>query len=206
MDRRRPAPARGSRCCGRWVRLRAKVEGAAMNRVVRVALTVSALSLGLALAGCESFDPTNILDLEIFNTKKKLQGERHRVFREGTRGVPHGVRQELVKGYQPPPEEQPPQAAAAPVEEPKPKPKPKPKVVAKPKDESKPTAITVRPSQAQSEAQAQPQPQPQPQSQAQWPDPPPMAQQQPAPGASSGSWAPSAGQVPWPPAPPSRSF
>jgi len=164
-----------------------------MNRVVRVALTVYAVSLGLALAGCESFDPTNILDLEIFNTKKKLQGERHPVFPEGTPGVPHGVPQELVKGYQPPPEEQPPQAAAAPVEEPKPKPKPKPKVVAKPKDESKPTAITVRPSQAQSQTQ--------PQGQVQWPD---QAQpQQPAAGAWPGG-GPSGGGVAWPDPPAPR--
>jgi hypothetical protein len=161
-----------------------------MNRVARAALTVSALSLGLLLAGCESFDPTNILDLEIFNTKKKLPGERHPVFPEGTPGVPQGVPQELVKGYQAPPEE-PPQAAAAPVEA---KPKPKPKVVAKPKDESKPTAITVRPSQGQSQAQSQ--------GQTQWPDPP-APQRQPATGAWPSSPQPSGG-VAWPDPPAPR--
>jgi hypothetical protein len=130
-----------------------------MNRFARVALTASALSLALVLAGCESFDPTAIFDAEIFNTKKKLPGDRRAVFPEGTPGVPQGVPQELVKGYQAPEEPQP--AAAAPVEA-KPKPKPKPRVVAKPKEESTPTAVTVHPSQAQS----------QPQSQTQWPDPP----------------------------------
>ena len=75
-----------------------------MNRFARIALTVPVLSLGLALAGCESFDPTSILDMEIFNTKKKLPGDRRAVFPEGTPGVPQGVPQELVKGYQAPPE------------------------------------------------------------------------------------------------------
>jgi outer membrane biosynthesis protein TonB len=129
-----------------------------MNRFTRITLIVPALSLGLALAGCESFDPTAIFDAEIFNTKKKLPGDRRAVFPEGTPGVQQGVPQELVKGYQQPePEPPPPQAEA----KPKPKPKPKPKVVAKPKEESTPTAVTVRP-----------QAQPQQSSQQQWPDPP----------------------------------
>jgi outer membrane biosynthesis protein TonB len=147
-----------------------------MNRFSRVTLTVSALSLGLLLAGCETFDPTTIFDAEIFNTKKKLPGERQPVFPEGTPGVSQGVPQEMVKGYQPPGEPEPPAKQA----EPKPKPKPKPKVVAKPKEESAPTAVTVRPSP--------------PPPQGQWPDPP---RQQPAAG---GGWPGSAqsGQVAWP--------
>src|SRR4030095_10845728 len=77
-----------------------------MNRFARGALTVSMLTLGLALAGCGSFDPTQfdptaIFDAEIFNTKKKLPGHRKAVCPEGTRGVPQGVPQELVKGHQP---------------------------------------------------------------------------------------------------------
>jgi hypothetical protein len=127
-----------------------------MSRVAGIILTVFALSLGLVLAGCGSFDPTSILD--VFDTKKKLPGERQPVFPEGTPGVSQGVPPEMVKGYQPPPEPEPAQAAAE--SKAKPKPKPKPKVVASPKEESKPTAVTVRPSS-------------QSQSQAQWPDPPP---------------------------------
>ena len=130
-----------------------------MNRFARTTLIVPALSLGLILAGCESFDPTAIFDAEIFNTKKKLPGDRRAVFPEGTPGVPQGVPQELVKGYQAQEPEPPPPPPA----EAKPKPKPKPKVVAKPKEESAPTAVTVRPSQAQSQGQ----------SQQQWPEPPP---------------------------------
>ena len=150
-----------------------------MSRFARVILTVSALSL--TLGGCESFDPTAIFDAEIFNTKKKLPGERQPVFPEGTPGVSQGVPPELVKGYQPPPEPEP--AAKEATAEPKPKSRPKPKVVAKPKDDSTPTAVTVRPSRAES--------------QPQWPDPPPVQRQQPEAGAWPGSAQP-AGQVAWP--------
>src|SRR5215472_10591021 len=97
-----------------------------MNAVARIALTAAALALGLALAGCENFDPTAIMDNDLFSTKKKLQGERHPVFPEGTPGVPQGVPPELVKGYQAPPEPEP-VKQAQPAES-KPKAKPKPKV------------------------------------------------------------------------------
>ena len=78
-----------------------------MNRFARVALSASLLSTSTLLAGCgsfdpSSFDPTAVFDMEIFNTKKKLPGERKPVFPEGTPGVPQGVPQELVKGYQDP--------------------------------------------------------------------------------------------------------
>src|ERR687887_122997 len=108
-----------------------------MNRFARGALTLSLLSIGFGFAGCgsmdtSSFDPTAIFDLEIFNTKKKLPGERKAVFPEGTPGVPQGVPQELVKGYEPTDhaEESQSTAQAAPAEpkpEAKAKPKPKPK-------------------------------------------------------------------------------
>jgi len=75
-----------------------------MKRFVRVGSTVGVLLLGLSLAGCEDFDPTAIFDSDFFNTKKKLPGERHPVFPEGTPGVAQGVPPELMKGYQPPPE------------------------------------------------------------------------------------------------------
>src|SRR3979490_3627120 len=108
-----------------------------MNRFTRVTVTVSALSFGLLLAGCESFDPTSIFDSEIFNTKKKLPGDRRAVFPEGTPGVPQGVPQELVKGYQEPAQAQEAQAAAPkpPPAEAKTKPKPQPKVAATPNEE-----------------------------------------------------------------------
>ena len=64
----------------------------------------SVLALGVSLAGCESFpiDPS-----EWFSNKKPLPGERRAVFPEGVPGVPQGVPQELVEGYQPPPNQAP---------------------------------------------------------------------------------------------------
>jgi len=153
-----------------------------MIRTARIALTVSVLSLGLALAGCESFDPTTLLDSDFFSTKKKLQGERRPVFPEGTPGVQQGVPPELVKGYQPTEQQEPsPEQtqSAEPKPEAKPKPKPKPKVVAKPKPEPAP----AQPAQAE---------------QTQWPDPP----RQPTAGGF-GAAQPS-GQVAWPDPPTSR--
>jgi hypothetical protein len=151
-----------------------------MNRIVRITVTATALSLGLLLAGCDSFDPTAIFDAEIFNTKKKLSGERKPVFPEGTPGVSKGVPPELVKGYQPPPEEPPQAAVPEPKAEAKPKPKPKPKVAAKP---------PAPPAQAQPNPPVQ---QPQATAGGGWPSPPP------APG---GVAQPSGGPA-WPDPPP----
>jgi len=97
--------------------------------------TASTLAVVLAIAGCTQggqFDPTEVLAADPFGTKKKLQGEREPLFPSGVPGAESGVPHDLVKGYQPPPEQtaeetvgttKPPAAAA----EAKPKPKPKPK-------------------------------------------------------------------------------
>ena len=37
-----------------------------MKRIARIALTATAISLASLVAGCESFDPTNLFDAEIF--------------------------------------------------------------------------------------------------------------------------------------------
>ena len=153
-----------------------------MGGYMRVGLTIGALALGLALTACESFDPTDIFDAEIFNTKKKLPGERIPVFPQGTPGVPQGVPQELVKGYQAPPESASKEANAAESVEakPKPKPKPKPKVVAKPPDPSATGSVRAPAPSAEANAQptqaapaASPWPNsPQPSGGIAWPDPP----------------------------------
>ena len=160
-----------------------------MGGYMRVGLTIGALALGLALAACESFDPTDIFDAEIFNTKKKLPGERIPVFPQGTPGVPQGVPQELVKGYHAPPESASKEAKAAPKEanvaepaeaQPKPKPKPKPKVVARPPDPSATGSVRAPAPSAEANAQptqaapaASPWPNsPQPSGGIAWPDPP----------------------------------
>jgi hypothetical protein len=86
-------------------------------------VTAAALAFGLALAGCDSFDPLDKLsELDIMGTSKKpLQGERRAVFDSGVPGVPQGVPPEMVKGYQPPPEAPPPVIEAKPEKKAKPK-------------------------------------------------------------------------------------
>jgi len=167
-----------------------------MISFARTGLVLLALSLGLLLSGCEGFDPTSFMDYDFFNTKKRLPGDRKPVFPEGTPGVPQGVPNELMKGYQPAEQAQEPQPTAQAVpSEPKPKlepaakAKPKPRVVAKPKEDASPPAASAEPTQAQS--------------QVQWPDPPPMQQQSPA-GAWPGSSPSASGAVAWPDPPPTR--
>jgi len=98
------------------------------------------LAVMLVLAGCTpggQFDPTEVLSTDVFDTKKKLKGEREPVFPNGVPGAETGVPPDLVKGYQPPPEppaeaaESRPAAAAA-ATKPKPKQKPKPKLARAP--------------------------------------------------------------------------
>ena len=81
------------------------------------------LALGLALAGCESFDPLDKLsELDIMGVSKKpLAGERRPVFDSGVPGVPQGVPPEMVRGYQAPAETPPPVVEAKPEKKPKPK-------------------------------------------------------------------------------------
>ena len=50
-----------------------------------------------ALSACDTLD-----SFELFDTKKKLQGERKPVFPEGVPGVTVGVPPDLVKGYKEP--------------------------------------------------------------------------------------------------------
>ena len=77
---------------------------------MRRTLTLVALACGLALAGCDSFDPMDkFQDWDIMGGgKTPVKGERRDVFPSGVPGVPQGVPPEMVKGYQPPAEEPPP--------------------------------------------------------------------------------------------------
>src|SRR4029077_18977420 len=90
-------------------------------RARRIFLIASLLAAGFALSGCESFDPESW-----FNTKKPLPGDRRPMFPGGVPGVPQGVPQDLVKGYQPPPDSPPEVVTAEPKPKPKPAPNPKP--------------------------------------------------------------------------------
>jgi hypothetical protein len=102
----------------------------------------SALALLAVLAGCTKagqFDPTEILNSDAFDSKKKLKGDREPVFPNGVPGTTTGVPPDLMKGYQPPPDQADadtippaPGAKAQAAEKPKAKPKPKPKLAAAP--------------------------------------------------------------------------
>jgi hypothetical protein len=144
----------------------------------------TAVALVLVLAACTpggQFDPTTIFANDMFDNKKKLQGNREPVFPNGVPGTTSGVPPDLVKGYQPPPDQAadadangaPPGAAAEPE---KPKPKPKPKVAAAPAPHPHPTRISVGPAGspppgAPPAAAPAPPPAP-PGAQSPWPDPP----------------------------------
>jgi hypothetical protein len=155
----------------------------------------TATALVLVLAACTpggQFDPTTIFANDMFDNKKKLQGDREPVFPNGVPGTTAGVPPDLVKGYQPPPDQAadadangaPPTAAAAEPEKPKPKPKPKPKVATAPAPH--PTRISVGPSGS---PPAAPAPQAAPsQSPGSWPAPPPAAPGQPAAQPSQSGW------------------
>jgi hypothetical protein len=155
----------------------------------------SAAALVLALAGCTpggQFDPTTLFANDMFDTKAKLKGDRQPVFPNGVPGTNPGVPQDLVKGYQPPPDQAAdttaPDAAAA--EAAKNKPKPKPKVARAPaQPPAPPRRINVGPGPGQA-APAAPQgaaPAPQQSQQSPFPPPPPPAApaQQPNPTVES---------------------
>jgi len=157
----------------------------------------SAAALVLALAGCTpggQFDPTSLLANDMFDTKTKLKGDRQPVFPNGVPGASSGVPQDLVKGYQPPPDQavdaNAPDAAAEEAAKNQPKPKPKPKVARAPAQPpaAPPRRINVGPGPGQA-APAAPQgaaPAPQQSQQSAFPPPPPTAPaQQPAPTVES---------------------
>src|SRR5215468_2331126 len=67
------------------------------RRLARLVLAMVVAATGPVLSACESLDT-----FEIFDTKKKLAGERKPVFPEGVPGVASGVPPELMKGYHEP--------------------------------------------------------------------------------------------------------
>jgi hypothetical protein len=144
------------------------------------------LAFMLVLEGCTpggQFDPTTLLNNDMFDSKTKLKGQREPLFPNGVPGTTTGVPADLVKGYQPPPDQTDadasaqgapaPAAPAKPVEKPKPKPKvavgrpqPRSAKIEKPPSSS-PTRIDIG-------AKGAPPQQP---SAAPWPNSPPAAQQ-----------------------------
>jgi hypothetical protein len=113
--------------------------------LVRVGIVLAAVSVLAACTKGGQFDPTTLLDNDMFDNKKPVTGQREPVFPTGVPGISNGIPADLYKGYQPPPEQAADTGSAAtpilpPSEEPapqaadasKPKPKPKTKVARKP--------------------------------------------------------------------------
>jgi hypothetical protein len=152
----------------------------------RLVLAAIVVATGPVLSACDSLD-----SFEIFDSKKKLTGERKPVFPEGVPGVAAGVPAELVKGYHEPEGGglDPARAAAEAAAEPAAKAK-------KPKPETKPET------------------KPAPQRTASKPAPKPPAQSDPygaAPTRAAGPEpaqqpAPQAGTAPWPTAQPQAAW
>lgn len=175
-----------------------------MRVCARLVLVSLALSAGFSLAACDSIDRITDTMQGMFDTKKRLPGERKAVFPEGVPGVTQGVPQEYLPASKQPEEAVDPAAqegqspadtksAETPGEK-KPARKPRPRAADAPKkqvEQEKPaTAETTKPAQAQAPwPQSQ---QTQSQSQAAWPQ-----QQQQKPGSAT---------APWPDAPPAGTF
>jgi hypothetical protein len=153
----------------------------------------SAAALVLVLAGCTpggQFDPTTLLANDMFDTKTKLKGDRQPVFPNGVPGTNSGIPQDLVKGYQPPPDQAADTTApdAAAQDAAKNKPKLKPKVARAPAQPPAPAArrINIGPSPGQAAPAAPQGAAPQPSQQSAFPPPPPTAPaQQPNPTVES---------------------
>jgi hypothetical protein len=146
-------------------------------------LAAIVIATGPVLSACDSLDT-----FDMFDSKKKLAGERKPVFPEGVPGVSSGVPPELVKGYHEPEGGglDPAKAAAEAAAEPAARPK-------KPKSEPKP---------APQRTASKPAPKPPAQSdpygaaptRAAAPDP----AQQPAPQAATSPWPTAQPQAAWP--------
>jgi hypothetical protein len=154
----------------------------------------SAAALVLVLAGCTpggQFDPTTLFANDMFDTKAKLKGDRQPVFPNGVPGTNSGIPQDLVKGYQPPPDQvaNAPDAAAEEAAKHKPKPKPTPKVARAPaQPPAPPRRINIGPGPNQA-APAAPEGAAPPQSQqSAFPPPPPTAPAQQAAPTVESRW------------------
>jgi hypothetical protein len=157
----------------------------------------SAAVLVLALAGCTpggQFDPTTLFANDTFDTKTKLKGDRQPVFPNGVPGTSSGVPQDLVKGYQPPPDQaadaNAPDAAAEEAAKNKAKPKPKPKVARAPAQPpaQPPRRINIGPSPNQAAPAAPQGAAPQQSQQSAFPPPPPTAPAQQAAPTVESRW------------------
>lgn len=145
-----------------------------MRPIARLVFVAVVVVAGPVLSACESLDT-----FEIFDSKKKLAGERKPVFPEGVPGVATGVPPELVRGYREPeggtvdPAKAAAEAAAEPAAKPKSKPKPAPqRTASKPKPQTPSDSYGAAPTRAAAPEPAPPpatSPWPTAQPQAAWP-------------------------------------
>ncbi len=160
-----------------------------MRPLARLVLAAVVAATGPVLSACDSLDISDLWD-----SKKKLAGERRPVFPDGVPGVTTGIPPELVKGYREPegeasdPAKVAAEAAAEPAAKPK-KPKPAPQRTASkppPKPQGPPPdpyAAAPAPTRA---AAPEPVQQPAPQAAtAPWPTVQPQAAWPTTPGAVS---------------------
>ena len=139
----------------------------------RLSLAAAVIVAGPILSACDSLD-----SLDMFDSKKKLVGDRKPVFPDGVPGVSTGVPAELVKGYREPEGglTDPARAAAAAAASddagtPKPKPQQRTASKPKPKPSSNQSAAAGQPAAPSQQAPAQqaPAPWPSPQQPQAWP-------------------------------------
>jgi hypothetical protein len=115
-----------------------------MRRTPRLIAAAVLIAFTGVLAGCSSFDPSDLLDF--LDTKKKLPGDRKPVFPEGVPGLEQGVPREMYKGAQQQPDPNAPAVAGLPAEPP---PEPaKPAKSAKAKRTRQPAATAAAPAEA----------------------------------------------------------
>jgi hypothetical protein len=79
-----------------------------MQRVTPIVRFGTAVAFVLVLASCTpggQFDPTEIFNSQVFDTKTKISGQREPLFPNGVPGTETGVPPDLVKGYQAPPDQ-----------------------------------------------------------------------------------------------------
>lgn len=150
------------------------------------------LAAAAVLAACTKggqFDPTTLLDNDMFDNKKPVTGQREPVFPGGVPGISSGIPPDLYKGYQPPPEqaadttgaatpilpsaEEPAKPEPVAAAKPKPKPKPKTKVARKPAHPRTEISIGMSKPPKQEGTPSAPQ-----SAQTEWPAPPSTGQAQ----------------------------
>jgi hypothetical protein len=162
-------------------------------RSARFAVVAVVVAAGSMLSACESVTSfvNQMETFEIWDSKKKITGDRKPVFPEGVPGVSTGVPPEMVRGYREPDQGGPMDpvrsAAEAAAADQSPKPKPKPQRTAS-KPPPKPQAPPDPYAQA-APAAAPAAAQPAPQAAAPWPAQQPAAQPQAAWPASPGTVA-----------------